>query len=181
MKRKRDLLIGAIFVVLLAALAVRVAWVLYAGHEPTGFNSGDPVAYLRYGRELAAGHGYRSIVTGQPTAFYPIGYPLFVAVFAWPVQHGLLPDDLTRIVGLAQAVLGTGTVWFVWVIGQRLFGSRVALLAAVVTAAWPGLVLLTASLHLETVFVALLMGALATLVGRPANAEPRANRKRNPG
>ena len=146
---------------------MRVVWVLYAAREPTGFSAGDPLAYLYYGRELAAGHGYRSFITNEPTAFYPIGYPLFIALFAWPAQHGLVPDDVPRLVGLAQALLGTATVLFVWTIARRIFGERVAVVAAGLTAFWPGLILLTASLNLETVFIALLFGALAVLVGRP--------------
>ncbi|HEV3226981.1 MAG TPA: glycosyltransferase family 39 protein [Acidimicrobiales bacterium] len=149
---------------LVGAFALRITWVLYAAREPTGFSAGDPLAYLYYGRELAAGHGYRSFVTHAPTAFYPIGYPLFIALFAWPAQHGWLPDDVTRLVASAQAVLGTATVLCVWVIGRRLFGPRVALVAAALTACWPGLVLMTGSLNLETVFVALLMGSVAVLV-----------------
>jgi hypothetical protein len=157
--------------VLAGALLLRLAWVLYAAREPTGFSAGDPLAYLYYGNELAAGHGYRSFTTNEPTAFYPIGYPLFIALFAWPAQHGLLPDDVTRLTGVAQALLGTATVLFVWVVARRLFDARVALLAAALTAFWPGLVLLTASLNLETVFIALLTGALAVLVGRPSGVD----------
>ena len=150
-------------------LLLRVAWVLYAAREPTGFSAGDPLAYVYYGRELAAGHGYRSFTTHEPTAFYPIGYPLFIALFAWPAQHGLLPDDVTRLAALGQAVLGTATVLFVWVVARRLFGERVALVAAALTACWPGLILLTASLNLETVFIALLMASLAVLVSGPGD------------
>ena len=161
----------ALGLILVVALVLRTAWVLYAAREPTGFSAGDPLAYLYYGRELAAGHGYRSFVTHEPTAFYPIGYPLFLALFAWPAQHGLLPDDVPRLAGVAQALLGTATVLFVWVIARRLFGERVALVAAGLTAVWPGLVLMTGSLNVETVFVALLTGALAVLVGRPSGTD----------
>ena len=156
---------------LAGALVVRLVWVLYAAREPTGYAAGDPLAYVYYGRELAAGHGYRSFVTHEPTAFYPIGYPLFIALFAWPARHGLLPDDVPRLVGIAQALAGTATVLCVWVIARRLFGSRVAMIAAAFTAFWPGLVLLTASLNLETVFIALLLGALAVLIGRPPDVD----------
>jgi 4-amino-4-deoxy-L-arabinose transferase-like glycosyltransferase len=161
----------ALRLILLVALVLRVAWVLYAAREPTGFSAGDPLAYLYYGRELAGGHGYRSFVTHQPTAFYPIGYPLFLALFAWPVQHGLLPDDVPRLAGIAQALLSTATVLFVWVIAHRLFARRIALVAAGLTALWPGLVLMTGSLNVETVFIALLTAALAVLVGRPAGTD----------
>lgn len=157
----------ALSAILLLAIVLRVAWVAYAAREPTVFNSGDPYAYLFHGRELAAGRGYHSLVSTVPTAFYPIGYPLFIALFAWPVQHGLLPDDVTRLVGVAQAMLGTATVLAVWVIARRLFDARVGLLAAALVALWPGLILMTASLNLETVFVALLLGAVAVIVGRP--------------
>ena len=161
----------ALGLILLVALLLRVAWVLYAAREPTGFSAGDPLAYLYYGRELAAGHGYRSFVTHEPTAFYPIGYPLFLALFAWPAQHGLLPDDVPRLAGLAQALLSTATVLFVWVTARRLFGERVGLVAAALTALWPGLILMTGSLNVETVFIALLTGAIAVLVGRPVGVD----------
>ena len=150
---------------------MRVAWALYAAREPTGFSAGDPLAYLHYGRELAAGHGYRSFITNQPTAFYPIGYPLFIALFAWPAQHGVLPDDVTRLTALGQAVLGTATVWFVWIVARRAFDDRVAIVASVLVAFWPGLILMTASLNLETVFVALLLGSLAVLMAGPPGSE----------
>ena len=158
---------------LIAAFAVREAWVLYPAHEPLAYVGGDPFSYLYYGRELAAGRGYRSYVTHEPTAFLPIGYPLFVAVFAWPAQHGLLPDDVPRMVGSAQAILGTVSVLFVWVITRRLFTDRVAAVAAILMAFWPGLILLTASLNVETLFVALLLAALAILVTRAARSDSR--------
>jgi hypothetical protein len=154
---------------LAAGLLLRVVWVAYAAREPTLFNSGDPWAYLLHGREIAAGRGYHVVGSTVPTAFYPIGYPLYIALFAWPVQHGLLPDDVTRLVGFSQAVLGTATALFVWVVANRAVGARAAIIAAALVAFWPGLILLGASLSLETVFVALMMASLAVLAARPAS------------
>lgn len=163
-------------VLLVAGLVLRVAWVAYAAREPKLFNSGDPWAYLLHGREIASGHGYHAILSDLPTAFYPIGYPLYIAMFAWPAQHGLFPDDVTRLVALSHAILGTLTALFVWVVANRAFGARVALIAAGLMALWPGLILLTASLNLETVYVAFLMGALAVLASRPGDVLPSARR-----
>lgn len=156
--------------VLVVALVLRLVWALYAAREPTAFS--DPLGYLYYGRELAAGHGYRSVITHEPTAFYPIGFPLFVAGVAWMLAHTPLPDDLPNAVAILHAALSTATVLLTWVVARRLFGGRVALVAAGLMAVWPGLVLLVATAHLETVFVFLAMAALAALVGRRDEGPP---------
>jgi hypothetical protein len=157
-------------IVLAVALGLRVAWALYAAREPTAFS--DPLGYLYYGRQLAAGHGYRSVITHEPTAFYPIGFPLFVAGVAWVVAHTPLPDDLPNAVAVVHALLSTATVLLTWIVARRLFGGRVALVAAALMALWPGLILLVATAHLETVFVFLVMAALAVLLGRRDEGPP---------
>ena len=63
------------------AFALRLAWLLYAKSEAPQdwLQAGDQYSYWYYGNEIAAGHGYVSYVTNQPTAYYPIGYPALLA------------------------------------------------------------------------------------------------------
>ena len=93
---------------------LRVSWALYAAREPFGFFAGDPLAYLYYGKELAAGHGYRSFVTHQPTAFYPIGYPLFISLEYEAAKFSLKGQERPRG-GRSATVFHVG-----WQLGRAL-------------------------------------------------------------
>ena len=62
---------------------LRLAWVVYAARKPAGLH--DPYFYLDYGRRMAQGGGYR-LKNGQPTAYYPIGYPAILAAWFWIMQ-----------------------------------------------------------------------------------------------
>src|SRR4051812_38482419 len=84
---------GALLAVLIVGAGARVAWVAREGAEPQ-FAS-DPGAYLLEGRIIARGDGYTNPLSAianatraqrhepplpvEPTAFYPPGFPLFVA------------------------------------------------------------------------------------------------------
>lgn len=151
--------------ILLVAAALRLAWVLYAARPTKGLS--DPAAYRIYGELLARGHGYRSIVTRSPTAFFPIGYPAALGGLFWVLFHTPLPDNLPRAVGVFQAVLGVGTVLMVGELGRRLFDRRVGLVAAIVTAVFPALVFHTGVVLTETLFDFLMVGSLLVLLRRP--------------
>jgi hypothetical protein len=146
------------------ALVLRVAWALYAAREPFGIFGGDQTAYLFVGRSLADGDGYRSFVTGEPSAFWPPGYPLVVAAVALVVDVGPVPGELPAWLGLLQACIGAATVVPVWWLARAASGSpRAGVVAAALVALWPSLILHTSTAHLETVFVAVLVGSLALL------------------
>ena len=165
-RRQRRYLI----VIVLIALAVRLAWVIVAARPPL---VGDPVAYMFHGETIARGQGYRSIVGTfhlvpvrrlPPTAFYPIGYPGTLAVLFWIVLHTPIPDNLPKAVGIFQALLGVGTVILTSELARRVFGNRVAILTAAIMAVWPNLVSYTALAHYETVFIFLSVAALAVIM-----------------
>ena len=150
------------------AVAVRVGWVVLAARRAL---MGDPVAYTYHAAQLARGQGYRSFVAAYttrtppersgsfpPTAFYPIGYPAALAVVFWLVFHTPLPDNLPRAVGFFQVGLGVGSVLLAAEVARHLFGSRVALYAAIM-AVFPSLVYYTAEAHLETLFNFLVLAA----------------------
>jgi 4-amino-4-deoxy-L-arabinose transferase-like glycosyltransferase len=143
---------------------LRVAWALYAAREPFGFFGGDQTAYLEVGRGIADGDGYRSLLTGEPSAFWPPGYPLVVAAVALATERGPLPGELPAWLAALQAVIGAATIVPVWWLAQAATGRRrAATIAAALMAVWPSLVLYTATFHLETVFIAMLVGSLALL------------------
>lgn len=137
---------------------------LYAAREPFGFFGGDQTAYLEVGRGIADGDGYRSLVTGEPSAFWPPGYPLVVAAVALVVERGPVPGDLPVWMGVVQAVVGAATIVPVWWLARATTGrARAGTIAAALVALWPSLVLYTAAFHLETVFIAVLLGTLVLL------------------
>jgi hypothetical protein len=144
--------------------ALRLVWALYAAREPNGLYGGDQTAYLELGRSVAAGDGYVSLVTGEPTAFWPPGYPLVLAALSLVVDRLPVPGELPAWTGAMQAVAGASTIVAAWWLARAATDRpRAGLLAAALVACWPSLVLYTASAHLETVFIAALLWSLVLL------------------
>lgn len=169
-----------IAVVALGAVA-RIGWMVYASGPP-GF--GDPLAYLFYGDQLAKGNGYRSFEyyltlhneaggvdpppgTVPKTAFFPPGYPAFLAVAFWIASRTPLPDDPADVAAALNLLLGVGTIVLVHEIARRLFDRTVALTAATITALFPGLVFLTPVPFSETLFTFAVLVLFLTVLWRP--------------
>lgn len=152
--------------IVVIAAGVRLFWALYAtrGTPVSALVSGDEYSYWFHGRELAAGRGYVSYISGEPTAYYPIGYPGMLGGLFWVVTHTPIPDNLPMVTSIVQAILGTVSVALVFVIGRALFDARIGLIGAAVTALFPNLVFYTASFMLETTFIFLALAAVAVLV-----------------
>lgn len=153
---------------MLLAFGLRVAWVEYAGVQPT-FAS-DPSSYLLHGEAIARGEGYvnplvdianvsrrahhEPLEPASPASFYPPGYPYLVGAVVWVVWHTPIPDHaVVRTVGVLQAVLGALSVLLAYAVARAAFSTRAALLAAAIVALYPNLISTTATLQLETVFV----------------------------
>ena len=105
------------------ALALRLA---YAFTAAPPFVS-DEACYDRVTRSLLAGGGYAE--AGVPTAYWPVGYPLFIA----PLY--LLGHFHPFVVILAQAVLGAGTAVLVTALAEAAAFDRAAARAAGLTVA----------------------------------------------
>ncbi len=142
-------------------LVLRLAWVHYATRAPLGLY--DPARYAGYADRIAEGQGYSQFTSGDPTAYYPPGYPFFLAALRWFTDH----DGLPVVAGTVQAVLGALTVVLAAVVAHRLGGARAAAVAAGVLALYPNLVFHTGALLSETLYNTLFLGALAALVWRP--------------
>lgn len=166
-------------VMLLVALGfvLRIVWVVVA-NRPAAV--GDPVAYVFHGDQLSRGLGYNShgVAMEQlagvsppgdlpPTAFYAIGYPLFLALmFRIARVFGIegTYESYALVYGVAHALLGAATVYLVARIARRLVSPRAAVAAAALVALWPNLIGYTASANLETLYLLLLAAAVLVLL-----------------
>jgi 4-amino-4-deoxy-L-arabinose transferase-like glycosyltransferase len=129
--------------VFLLSLAVRLA---YWGVFPAEPLETDAIDYDTIGWNLAQGHGYTN-PAGEPTAFRPPVYPLFLAGVYYIAGHNL---DWVRWV---QALLGAGICVLVCLTTRRLYDDRSAKLAGLLCALYPPLIIPTAAILTETLFM----------------------------
>jgi 4-amino-4-deoxy-L-arabinose transferase-like glycosyltransferase len=158
---------------LLIALIARLAFAL-------GYWTGKPLThdereYLHLGNSIATGRGLhysdaaRSELPYERFGRAPL-YPAFVAA----VQLLGGEDAIVRNVAIAQALVGTLTVWIIAILARRIGGTRAALVAAGIAAIEPPLVWTAAFVWSETLYSALALGTAAVLGrsmdGRATNA-----------
>ena len=157
---------------LVGGAVARFAWVTQV-EQPRELR--DPIFYMLLGEQLAKGDGYTypqfdqatgAFLGNFPTAYYPPGYPLFLAPFYWVAR--LLPGDVS-LFGTAvvlNVLLSILLIWLVFLLGRRLGGAKVGLAAAVATAIWPNLIFYSGIVLTETLFLVVLtllfLVALAT-------------------
>ena len=132
------------------ALVIRVAWVLLFQTSPMS----DAAEYDGLAWRLANGEGYVKH-DGTPTAFWPVGYPAFLAAIyvvfghSWPAA------------GLANALLGAVSVVLTYRLAREVLPSGPSLVAAAVVALLPShIVSFTSVLRNEALHTVLLLVAL---------------------
>ena len=150
----------------LAGLALRLIWVLYIDTIPLG---GDPHWYYVVGTNLAQGFGFVAARNelfeipgpGEPTAFWPPGYPFALA-------------GLFKVFGVSitsakvmNAVVGGLTIPFIYALGSRIFGRGPGLFAAGIFAFLPSAISGLPILFPEPIFTLLFVAALWVLVTFP--------------
>jgi 4-amino-4-deoxy-L-arabinose transferase-like glycosyltransferase len=139
-------------------LVVRVAYVLTVGSR-TGLGA-DATWYLLEAGIIGSGDGYLDpdayFARGDAlaTANFPPLWPALLAIVEW---LGLGGEQAYRLVG---AGLGTITVGLTGLLGRRVGGARVGLVAAALVACSPLLIAADGSLMSETMYAALLTAAL---------------------
>lgn len=168
-----------LWAIVVVGFGVRLAWALYARPAPPLHwdRSGDQFSYYYYGGEIARGHGYVSYITGQATAYYPIGYPALLGAVYFVLLHTPLTNDLMLATALLHVVLGAASVALVFVVGRAMVGVRVGLLAAAVLAVFPNIVYQVSSVQLETTFIFLVLATLAIIVTHDWEAGPPSTRR----
>ena len=139
-------------------LAARVGYILvFSSHLNFGL---DSIWYQLEGGALASGHGYvdpqRLFESGRDvaTAFRPPLYPGFLAVVVSWI------GESRQTLQLAGVATGTVSVLAIGVLGRRVGGSRVGIVAAALAAASPALIGFDASLMSETLYVPIVAGLL---------------------
>ena len=152
--------------IILAGFALRLAWVLYLDTIPLG---GDPHWYYVVGINLANGFGFVTARNeffeipgpGQPTAFWPPGYPFALA--------GLFKAFGVSITAakVMNAVLGALTIPLVYGLAHKILGRGPGLLAAGLFAILPPAITGLPLLWATPLFTFLFVGALWLLVSFP--------------
>ena len=138
----------------------------FAGHhKPLGLY--DPARYVGAAEQIGRGKGYVEFLTGQPTAYYPPGYPWFLGIISWLQAHGPFGSFLPLAAGLVQAVLGAATAGFAAIVGRRIVSPLTGIIAAFGVALYPNLVFHTAAMLSETLYNFFFLAFLAVLLARP--------------
>lgn len=165
--------------IVVAGFALRLGWALGVRPEaPWDWaDSGDQFSYYHYGSEIARGRGYVSYITGQATAYYPIGYPALLGALYFVALHTPITNDLMLVTALFHVVLSTASILLVFVVGRAMAGVRVGLIAAAVLAGFPNLVYQVSSVQLETTFIFLVLAALAVIVTHDWATGPPSHRR----
>lgn len=155
-----------VWALLAVALVLRVAVVAATVNTPTTLDSAD---FSRVGWSIAQGQGIppsNRDPAGGPSAFRPPAYPAFLAAVYWVAGQEAPPA--ARFV---QAVLGTLTVALTGLIALRIWGKRVGVIALGIAALAPPMVVMSTALISESLFVPLVLGAVASAL--QARRSPR--------
>lgn len=157
--KRRAEAIGVAFLVL-AALAVRVAYLLFATRRP-GFRWIDPDRYAAMGSLLAGGEsGWRwtlDAVLYLKHVKAPL-YPVILSFFA------LLPAPYPFSAALAQAVASAACVGFLFVIGRGVHSPRAGFIAAFLYAIYLPSIFDVVVIQQESFHIPLMLAAFALLV-----------------
>ena len=145
--------------VLFAAFVIRLLWAAIMPVPPEA----DFLTFHQMAGLIAKGEWWSTSYGWQ---FQGPMYPLVLSPFA------ALEDGGLAAMRVLNAALQTGMVAFTWLLGRRLFGSPVGLVAACIAALLPGLWMYTPILASEHLAVLLLTGAMAFLAGRPFCRRP---------
>ncbi|GEO42863.1 hypothetical protein SAE02_70110 [Skermanella aerolata] len=144
------------FLILAAVLflAPRIGWMLAVDAAPMS----DQLWYFERAVGMLNGEGYA--VQGQPTAFWPVGYPAFLAgLFA-------VFGPSLEAAKIANLVLSGIAMVFVYRIARRATGSETAARAALLLAVlYPTQIFYTELLYSELLFTALLLAGTDLLLG----------------
>ena len=140
------------------SLVARLPWVLLVHAGP----SSDSFFYYLGAKSIAAGHGYA--VLGHPTAFFPVGWPAFLAgIF-------LVTGPSFVAVKIVNLVLWALTTALVYALGRRLGGRRVGVVAGALVAVAPTMTVYAMRGASEGLFIPLLLGVCLLVMTRDGHS-----------
>ena len=140
--------------VIALAFAIRLCWILYFHPKPVS----DFAFYFRGAESIVRGHGYTHF--GRfVTAYFPIGYPLFLALLFW-VSGVSITVALT-----ANLVFSVVSLVLAYWIARELFRSEITgRLFLLLLTAYPNNIAYTSLVGVETVHLFLLFLGIALLL-----------------
>ncbi len=165
-----------VLAVLIVALALRVAEVQRTSYRPIN----DAGSYLTLASRIAHTGDYSTSHrpgsgaggTRGPTAYFPPGYPYFLAAVDMIDGHSTRRGAAVHPARLSQALLGTVTVALVGLVAFEAFGELVGLSALVLAAIYPVLIELSGTLVAENLFTPLVLGAVYAALRARRSARP---------
>jgi 4-amino-4-deoxy-L-arabinose transferase-like glycosyltransferase len=117
---------------------------------PVTTDISDAGWYMHRAFSIASGHGYSE--GGYPTAYWPVGYPGFLAALFFIFGNEPLIGQVANI------VLGAGSLFLVLALARRLFGEeKVAHIAVALLTIYPNHAAYAPFLFNETYFTFLLL------------------------
>lgn len=160
-------------VILLVAVAVRLACAFYQGDRVAALpGAADQISYHTLAVRVLQGHGFTfgegwwpATPAGQPTAHWSYLYVLFLTgVYSVFGPHPLAARIVQAVAtGLLQPLI-------TWRITARLFGTKVGLVSAALTAVYSYFVYYGAALMTESLYIVATLWAvdIATFLARSA-------------
>ena len=141
------------------ALGVRVAAAIASRDHLV---QGDAMVFHQVAHHLSNGEGFRQAFRDAPTAEHPPAWEVVLAAADLVGANGYLSH---RLLG---AVIGTVTVVLIGLLGRRVAGPRVGLVAAAIAAVYPMLWGADVALMSETLYGVFVVGALLAAAHRRA-------------
>jgi hypothetical protein len=145
------------------AMVPRTAWIVYNDRPPQGLN--DPVMYNYFADIMANGGGYTR-VTGEPFAYYPVGFPATMAGLKKASDLVGYERDIISL-KMMNGVFGAITVVMLYLLASRLVDRRSGVAAAGLLAVFPSQIFYTGTILSEPLFTMLLVASVLALAWRP--------------
>jgi 4-amino-4-deoxy-L-arabinose transferase-like glycosyltransferase len=171
---RRALTVAAVLVI---ALTLRVAEVQRTTYRPVN----DAGSYLTLASEVAHigdySNSHRSGAgaggTRGPSAYFPPGYPYFLAAVDLLDGHTSRRGAAVDPARISQAALGTVTVGLVGLVALEAFGDTIGLIALVLAAIYPVLIGLSGTLVAENLLIAFVLAAVWAALRARRSADRR--------
>ncbi len=134
-----------IYVLFGLALLLRFLPLILLDVEPLG----DSIWYEQGGYNIAKGEGYT--IAGKATAFWPVGYPLFLGIVYFIFGHSLFVARFWTV------ILSLYICFLTYRIGKTVLGNSGSLVALLLIATFPSQIFFSSLFFSEVLFSALFL------------------------
>jgi len=136
-----------IFTIIAIKVFLSILFIITAPYTPCMY---DDTAYYRYAKCFANGDPITTF-DGKPTAWWPIGYPLYLSIFFRIFGQHIWVGQVANLLIL------TGTIVMTYFVGRRMFGVKTARRATIVMALMPSQIFYTIILLSDMLFAFLVL------------------------